>query len=162
MRWVKLLGFVIGGLVALLIAAGAALWFGGGPLVVWIIEHPGSTMMGREIRIAGPLTIRWGAPTQVVAEDVQIANTSWGSQPQLFSARRIEVDIFARTLLRGPPRIPLIALDGANLLLETSDQGEGNWKFGASSAAPKKRHEFPDLAWHRRLGVRRARSRQSG
>jgi AsmA family protein len=80
-----------------------------------------------------------------VAEDVHVANAPWGTAPEMFSAKRIEIDIFLRSLLKGPARVPLVALDGATLLLETSAEGEGNWKFGASAAAPKKRHEFPDL-----------------
>src|SRR5947207_5788447 len=99
MRWVKIFAWVIGGLLALLGAAGVAVWYGEGPLVAWIIEHPASTMLGRQIRIAGPLTIRWGAPTRIVAEDIHVANASWGSQPEMFWAKRLEIDIFVRTLL---------------------------------------------------------------
>jgi uncharacterized protein involved in outer membrane biogenesis len=145
MRWIKILGWVVGGLVALVVVAGAALWFGGGPVVAWVIQHPGAAFMDRQIRIAGPLHVRWGAPTRIIAEDVHVANAAWGSQPEMLSAKRIEVDLFVRSLLRGPARIPLIQLEGAKLLLETSAQGEGNWKFSAASASPKKRREFPDL-----------------
>ncbi len=126
-------------------AAGGALWLGGTRALVWAVEHPLSAMVGRQIRIDGPLAIRWGAPTRIVAEDVHVANASWGSAPNMFAAKRLEIEIFPRTLLRGPTRIPLIALDGARLLLETSKDGERNWDFGASAAAPKKRRQFPEL-----------------
>lgn len=151
MRWVKILGWIVGGIAALTVAAGAALWFAGAPAIAWVIEHPGSAMAGRQIRIAGPFTVHWGAPTRIIAEDIHVANASWGTQPEMFSAKRLEIDVFLRSLLRGPTRVPLVALDDAKLLLETSPEGEGNWKFGASAATPKKRHEFPDL---RRFVVR--------
>lgn len=145
MRFLKIIGWVAAALVLLIIAAGGVLWFGGSPVLAWTVEHPVSAYLGRQIRLGGPLTVHWGAPTRIVLNDIHVANAPWGSAPEMFSAHRVEIDLFARTLLHGPPRIPLIALDGAKLLLETSPQGEGNWKFGASGAAPKHRHEFPDL-----------------
>jgi AsmA family protein len=145
MRWIRILGWVLGALVAVVGGLAAAVWLGGAPVLAWAIEHPGSAMIGREVRIAGRLTVHWGSPTRIVAEDVHVANANWGSDPEMFAARRIEIDLFLRTLLRGPARIPLIEIDGAKLLLEKSKSGEGNWTFGLNSAAPKKRHEFPDL-----------------
>jgi hypothetical protein len=68
----------------------------------------------------------------------------------MFAAKRLEIDLYAKTLLLAPTRVPLIALDGAKLLLETAKDGQRNWDFGLSSAAPKKRRQFPDL---RRLTV---------
>jgi AsmA family protein len=151
MRWIRFLGWIVGILVAVIVAAGAAVWFGGAPVIAWAIEHPGSALMGRQLRIAGAFVIHWGAPTRIIAEDVHVANAPWGTAPEMFSAKRLEIDVFLRSLLGGPVRVPLVAIDGAKLLLETSAEGEGNWKFGASAAAPKKRHEFPDL---RRFVVR--------
>lgn len=145
MRALKIIGWMAAVILLLVVIAVGALWLGGARAVAWAIEHPVSGMVGRQIRIDGPLTIRWGAPTRLVAEDVHVANAAWGSEPDMFQARRLEIDLYARTLLRGPTRIPLIALDGARLLLETSKTGERNWDFGAKSAAPKKRSQFPDL-----------------
>jgi uncharacterized protein involved in outer membrane biogenesis len=145
MRWAKVLGFIAGGLLGLIVLVAGAVWVGGSRVVVWAVEHPLSAMVGRQISLGGPLTIHWGAPTQIVVENVHVANAGWGSQPDMFSAKRLEIDIFVRTLLRGPTRIPLIDLEGAKLLLETSNHGERNWDFGMSSAAPQKRHQFPNL-----------------
>jgi AsmA family protein len=144
-RVLKIIGWIVAVVVLLVVIAGGALYFGGGRAVAWAIEHPVSTMVGRQIHVGGPLTVRWGAPTRLVAEDVHVANASWGSEPDMFSARRLEIELHARSLLRGPTRIPLISLDGAKLVLETSKQGDHNWDFGAKSAAPKKRGQFPDL-----------------
>jgi len=143
MRALKILGFVLAGLVVLAVAAGAALWFGGGSVLAWAIEKPGSAYFGRNIKIDGPLKIHWGAPTTITAENVHLANASWGSQPDMFTAKHLEIVIYLRTLLHGPARIPQISLDGATLLLEKSKDGQVNWKF--HSGAPKKRREFPDL-----------------
>jgi AsmA family protein len=142
---VKILAWLVASLFIVVGAAAAALWFGGAPAVVWLIEHPVSSAIGRQIRIAGPLVIRWGAPTQIIVNDIHVANASWGSQPEMFSARRLEVAIFARSLVFGPTRIPSITFDGEQLLLETSDRGEANWHFAAAAAAPKRRGEFPHV-----------------
>ena len=143
MRWLKIAGVVSGVLVLLAAGAGLALYLGGDEAVKWVLEHPGSTMIGREIRIGGAVRVRWGDPTRIVIEDLHVANAAWDSEHEMFSAKRLELQMFARTLILGPTRIPALRLDGAKLLLETSGDGEGNWKFG--NGAPKKRTEFPHL-----------------
>jgi AsmA family protein len=153
-RGLKIVGGIVAGIVLLMVLAGAALWFGGTPLLGWLIEHPVSAVLGRQITIGGPLALRWGDPSRIIAEDVRVANADWGSAPEMFKARRLEIDIYLRSLVFGPTHIPLISLEDASLLLETSKDGRKNWDFGASSAAPKKREEFPAL---RRLLVRQSR-----
>jgi AsmA family protein len=144
-RLLKIALWLLAVLLIVVGAAACAVWFGGGQALAWLLQHPVSSAVGREIRVAGPLTVEWGAPTRIVVNDIHVANASWGSQPEMFSAKRLEIAIFARTLLFGPTRIPSIALDGAKLLLETSDRGEANWNFAPSAAAPKKRGEFPHV-----------------
>ena len=143
MRWLKVAGIALGVLVLLAVGAGVALYFGGGEAVKWVLEHPGSTLIGREIKIGGTVGVHWGAPTRVVINDIHVANASWDSEHEMFAAKRLELRIFARTLIFAPTLIPVLRLDGAKLLLETSGDGEGNWKFG--NGAPKKRTEFPHL-----------------
>jgi AsmA family protein len=144
-RLLRIGGWLFALLLIVIGAAGGALWLGGARAVTWLIEHPVSAAVGRQIRIAGPLVIDWGAPTRIVVGDIHVANASWGSQPEMFSAQRLEIEIFARTLLFGPTRIPSIAFDGAKLLLETSDHGDANWNFAPAAAAPKQRSEFPHI-----------------
>jgi AsmA family protein len=143
-RFWKIISLIAAALVLLVAIAGAALWFGGSPAVAWAIEHPVSGMLGRQIRV-GSLTMSWGNPSHIVAENVEVANASWGSAPRMFTAKRVEVELFMRSLIWGPAHIPHIVLDGAQLLLETSKDGAKNWDFGLSAAAPKKRQQFPDI-----------------
>ncbi|HUN45324.1 MAG TPA: AsmA family protein [Stellaceae bacterium] len=131
--------------VVLVVAVAGALWLGGGPALAWLLEHPLSAAMGRQIRIGGPLTVQWGSTTRIVAEDLHVANASWGSAPEMLAAKRVEIDVVTGSVLWGPTRVPLVALDGATLLLETSKQGEKNWRIAAAAATPKKRGEFPEL-----------------
>ena len=85
-RLLKILGWLVAILLIVAGTAAAAIWFGGAPAVAWLIEHPVSSAIGRQIRIAGPLVIRWGAPTQIIVNDIHVANADWGSQPEMFSA----------------------------------------------------------------------------
>jgi AsmA family protein len=142
---VKIALWLVAILIVVVGAAACAIWFGGGPAAAWLLEHPVSAAIGRQIRVGGNLDIRWGAPTEIVVDDLHVANASWGSQKEMFSAKRLEIAIFARTLLFGPTRIPSIRLDGARLLLETSDKGDANWNFAPAAAAPKQRGEFPNI-----------------
>src|SRR5581483_2377151 len=143
-RFWKIIAIVIAVLVLLVAVAGAALWLGGSPAVAWALEHPVSGMIGRQIRV-GSLKLSWGDPSRIVAENVEVANASWGSAPEMFTAKRLEIELYIRSLIWGPTRIPHIAVDGAQLLLETSKDGKKNWDFGLSAAAPQKRHQVPDL-----------------
>ncbi len=144
-RLLKITGWMLAVLLIVAVAAACALWFGGGPAFAWLLEHPVSSAIGRQIRVAGPLAIHWAAPTHIVVEDLHVANAGWGSEPEMFSARRLEIVMYTRTLLFGPTQIPTITLEGATLLLETSDHGEPNWRFAPAAAAPKQRSEFPHV-----------------
>jgi AsmA family protein len=148
----KIIGWVVAVLLVVVVASGLALYFGGGRAVAWALEHPVSGTIGRDIRLAHTEVDwgSWGRPTRLVMDDVHVANAPWGSAPDMFVAKRVEIAFYAKSLILAPTRIPLIALDNAKLLLETSKDGKRNWDFGLSSAAPKKRHQFPDL---RRLTV---------
>lgn len=145
----RLLKFAAYGLLALVVLAGAAaaavVW-GGDKIVASLIQGRGSTILGREIRIGGAFDIHWGNPIRIVAEDVHVANAKWGSAPEMFTARRLELQLEPWPLLRFHYVVPLLALDGTTILLEKSKEGEGNWQFFAAKAAtPQQRTAFPDL-----------------
>ena len=81
MRGPKIAGWAVAAVLIIVAGGVAALWLGGGPVIAWALEHPVSSAIGRQIRIAGPLTIQWGSPTRLVAENVHLANAGWGSAP---------------------------------------------------------------------------------
>src|SRR5258708_19936462 len=85
-RLLKILGWLVAILLIVVGAAAAALWFGGAPALVWLIEHPVSSTIGRQIPIAGPLVIPWGAPTRLILNDIHLPHPSWGRPPPTFSA----------------------------------------------------------------------------
>jgi uncharacterized protein involved in outer membrane biogenesis len=146
MRILKIAGFVVLGLLAVVVAAAGAVAWGGAPLVASLVERAGPRVLGREIRIDGPFEIAWGNPIRIRAEGVHVANASWGSAPDMVAARRIELVLEPWPLLHLRPVIDRLALDGMRVLLEKNEAGEANWQFtGAKAATPQKRSSFPDL-----------------
>jgi AsmA family protein len=139
----RIVGRVGLAVMVLIAATGAGLWLDGGPIIAWAINHPVSSYMGRQVRVAGPLTIDWGSPIRIVANSVSVANAPWAKTPTMFRAKRLAVEFYPSSLLFGPTQVPLLEMDDANLVLATSPQGVGNWKF--TTAAPKHRKHFPVL-----------------
>ncbi|HUH83868.1 MAG TPA: AsmA family protein [Stellaceae bacterium] len=145
MRGLRITAGIVAGLLVLVAACGLALWLGGGPVLAWALEHPVSAAIGRQISVDGPLRVRWGYSSHIVAENIRVANASWGSKKDMFSARRLEFDVFLSGLLRGKIDTQDIRLEHAQLLLETSREGQHNWDVALSGAAPQHRHQFPKL-----------------
>ena len=145
MRGLRITAWIIAGLLVLVMVCGLALWLGGGPVLAWALEHPVSAAIGRQISIDGPLRLHWGYPSHIVVENIHIANAPWGSKKDMFSAQRLELDIFLSGLLRGRIDTQDVRLDRAQLLLETSREGQHNWDIALSGAAPQHRHQFPEL-----------------
>lgn len=145
MRGLRITAWIVAGFLVLVVACGLALWLGGGPAVAWALEHPVSAAIGRQISIDGPLRVRWGYPSHIIAENIHVANAPWGSKKDMFSAQRLELDMFLSGLLRGRIDTQDVRLDRAQLLLETSRDGMHNWDIALSGAAPQHRHQFPEL-----------------
>ncbi|HEX7969991.1 MAG TPA: AsmA family protein [Stellaceae bacterium] len=133
---IKIAGGVLAGFLLAVLAIAGALAIGGGRVLAWAIENPVSRIAARQIRIDGPITIEWGEPTRIVAEDVHIANARWGSRPDLFVAQRVAIEVHPWALLEARLQIALMALDRALLLLETSREGQRNWDFVVDLLAP--------------------------
>lgn len=145
MRAAKIAGAMFLGLVLLpMILAGVVL-AAGEPVLRWAVEGPLSRAAGQQIRIEGPLSITWGLPTRVVAENVHVANARWGSRPDLFVAQRLEVEIFPATLLDRRSHLPLVSIEHALLLFETSSGGQSNWRFLRELLKTTSRRAFPVL-----------------
>lgn len=143
MRGLRAVGWVAAAVVVILAVAIAAAAVTGGRLVAWAVEHPVSGYLGRAIRVAGPATIHWGSPTSLVLQDVKVANAPWSRTPDMLEARRVEVQFYPASLVRGPRNFPLISIDGAKLLLETARDGQRNWTALEKLMSGNPRSQFP-------------------
>jgi AsmA family protein len=125
-----LIGTSIAGLaLVVMAAAGIGWWLHRADLVALLRAQAAAseTMTGRVLALRGPVSIRlWPRPS-IVAQDVALANASWGSVPQMLVVERVEGQLAWSGLLRGAITISRLALSGVQVSLETGPAGEGNW-----------------------------------
>ena len=86
---------------------------------------------GRQLDIAGPLTLKFTPHPAVIGEDFTLANAPWGSRPVMASIARAEATVRLWPLFAGKLEITSLTLIEPNLLLETDATGRRNWIFAA-------------------------------
>ena len=84
---------------------------------------------GRELKIAGPVSLSLFPSISVKAEQVSLSNASWASNPNMFVFKQIELDIRILPLLKGSVEISRIGIRGLEANLQTNKAGEGNWNL---------------------------------
>ena len=87
---------------------------------------------GRSLRL-GHVGLALSLRPTLVLGDVALANAPGGSQPQMLTIRRAEVQVALLPLFSRRVEIARIVLDGPKLLLEADAQGRGNWVFARVS-----------------------------
>lgn len=86
-----------------------------------------SATTGREVEIAGDLDVDLGWRPRVSAERVSFGNADWSAAPRMFTAERLAFRVRLLPLLIGRVRLDELRMAGADLRLEKSSQGIGNW-----------------------------------
>lgn len=82
---------------------------------------------GRELVIAGPVSLGFLPRIAVSAEQVSLSNAAWAKSPQMASLEKVALEISLLPLLGGRIEISSIQLAGLTLHLETNAKGDGNW-----------------------------------
>ena len=86
---------------------------------------------GRDLKITGPVSLSLFPSISVKAEQLALSNTSWASNPNIFTMKQIELDIRLLPLLIGSVEIWRVGVIGLEANLQTNKAGEGNWNFTA-------------------------------
>ena len=126
------------------------------------IEDQLTESLGRRVSLAGPLTIDWSMSPQLRVNGLELANANWGSKEAFLRVESGLISVPLWPLLGQEFIIEQLELKGANLLLQTNEQGSGNWEFeGLQSEAeaveedtdsePAPCLELPDI---RQLSIR--------
>ncbi len=137
------------GLVAMLVVAIALFdWNLAKP---WI-THKLSTVLAREIRVEGPITLGWSLAKNdkggadwlpqlhFTARDLHIGNPDWArSTDHLLRARSLDLHFSPLPLLRWHWHITDLRVDGLDLAMERVDDQRKNWRF---SDQPRSRWSF--------------------
>jgi uncharacterized protein involved in outer membrane biogenesis len=90
---------------------------------------------GRDLKIAGDLNVGISLTPTVIVDDVSFANVAWGSRPEMATVNRFEAEMELLPLISGDIRVKRVVLKGADILLETDANGQGNWAFSEAGAA---------------------------
>jgi uncharacterized protein involved in outer membrane biogenesis len=95
---------------------------------------------GRDFDVTGDLSLGVSLIPTIKVEGVKLGNTTWGSAPEMITVKSFEMQAGLIPLLSGNLKISQLTLDTAEILLETSKDGTGNWEFkpAAEKAAPEK------------------------
>ena len=89
---------------------------------------------GRELVLAGDVKVGISLTPHLEIDQVSFRNADWGSEPQMLKLEKLEADVALLPLLSSQIVIKRIRLVGAEILLETNKDGEGNWVMGEKSA----------------------------
>ncbi|MDD5412458.1 MAG: AsmA family protein [Methylobacter sp.] len=91
-----------------------------------------SKVLDRRFAIHGDLSVDVSMTPRITMNQIELANTSWGSRPEMLNLDRIEFSIRLKNLLDRQVVLPEIRLSKPRLVLEKNTEGKTNWIFGTS------------------------------
>lgn len=89
---------------------------------------------GRDLKIAGPVTLSFFPRISVSAERLSLSNAPWATAPELLILNRIELDIKTLPLLSKRIEIASVKLSGLELFLQKNASGKANWDMNAAAS----------------------------
>jgi len=102
---------------------------------------------GRTLTIGGDIDLRIGLRPSIIVKNVRLANSPWGSKPDLWAAQYMEIRVALLSLLRGVLDVNRLSLVDAELLIETDPQGRSNLPGAGEATGGKTDAESSDLIW---------------
>ncbi len=101
-----------------------------------IAQEQAEAATGRKLTVSGPLDFKISLTPAIIVEDVSFANASWGSQPEMASMKRFELEVGVIPLLSGSLQISRLVLIEPDIYLETDRNGRGNWELDLPESEP--------------------------
>jgi uncharacterized protein involved in outer membrane biogenesis len=103
---------------------------------------------GRDLKIAGPVSLKIFPSIGVKAEQVTLSNASWASQSQMLALKHLELEVKLFPLFLGRVEMSSIHLAGLDAHLETNKLGQSNWDLTppASPSNSKKTTSNPQAS----------------
>lgn len=153
LRWAGLGLLGLAGLAAVAAGAGWA-WLGHTDLAPLLAQRA-TAALGRDVS-AGSVRVQPGRWVRVAVRDARLANTPGGSAPDMARAARLDFEVEAMSLLRGPARLRNVVADGVDVLLERGADRAPNWRFGPArppSPEPPDRSRLPTVGDARLSGA---------
>jgi AsmA protein len=91
------------------------------------IEAQAKAATGRDLKIAGPMSLALFPSVAIEAKDVSFANAPGASAPEMARLKALQVSVKLMPLLRGSLEIDRFVLDEPVIVLEIDRQGRANW-----------------------------------
>jgi len=93
------------------------------------IEAEAKKATGRDLKIAGDISVQPSLTPALEIDEVSFANAPWGSRPEMVTLERFEVEVALLPLLTGDIDIRRLVVVRPNILLETNAEGQANWSL---------------------------------
>lgn len=89
---------------------------------------------GRDLKIAGPVSLSFFPRISVSAERLSLSNAAWADAPEMLTLNRIELNIKMLPLLKGRIESANVELSGLELYLQKNVLGNRNWDLTVASS----------------------------
>lgn len=114
----------------------AASWFLSGDAVKARLVEQVRRETGRELTIAGRVTLAWSLAPTIVLNDVSLSNPPGFSQPQMAHVARVKAQAALWPLFERRVQIERIAVVAPSVRLEQDAAGRANWDFRPPPTPP--------------------------
>jgi AsmA family protein len=105
-----------------------------------------SKVLDRRFAIHGDLAVDVSMTPRITANQIELANTSWGSRPEMLNLDRLEFSIRLKNLLDRQVVLPEIHLSKPQLILEKNAGDKTNWTFKSTEKEKQgKQTGFPKI-----------------
>jgi len=94
-----------------------------------------STAAGRDVRLGGDLSNRFGRHVHLSVSEFSVANPAWAKSVEMLRATEASAGIDLFALLSGAIRLHGVVLRDAQAFMEVSADGARSWDLGASGAS---------------------------
>lgn len=127
----KSIKFILVVVAILLSVAGLGVWYVSSAInpaqLTKLLSSAVKEATGRDLTIAGPVSLKIFPAISVTADQVSLSNAAWASDQYLFTLKHIEMNIKLMPLLKGNVEISSMKMAGLDSHLQTNKAGEGNW-----------------------------------
>ena len=134
-KLVKITISTLGGVIILIVIG---VWYAASTVdpvqLTKLLSASVKTATGRDLKIAGPVSLSFFPGISVSAESLSLSNASWASDSDMLTLKRIDLNIKTLPLLSKRIEIGNVKLAGLELFLQKNGTGKANWDFSADAS----------------------------
>ena len=132
----KIIFSVLGGII---LVGSLGTWYAASSLdpaqLAKLISSSVKDATGRDLKIAGPITVNLFPRISVAAEQLSLSNAPWAADSEMLTLKRIELGVKTLPLLSKRVEISSIKLNGLELFLQKNAVGQENWHLNTPNPA---------------------------